>query len=96
MEQVKTRDEKLEAMTAGIQPVLDCVGLEPPKGARVLGDRPYRSVVDSCQTAWADFKEFTRSTTHGAIIHALAQLWSHYPSVDLQHVATGYAQGMDA
>ena len=33
------------------------------------------------------------SATHGAIIHALPQLRSHYPSVDLQWVATGYAQG---
>ena len=33
------------------------------------------------------------SATHGAIIHALPQLRSHYPSVDLQRVATGYAQG---
>ena len=34
--------------------------------------------------------------THGAVIHALAQLKSHYPSVDLQQVATGYAQGTNA
>ena len=30
---------------------------------------------------------------HGAVVHALVQLKSHYPSVDLQWVATGYAQG---
>ena len=43
-----------------------------------------------------DFNEFTCSATHGAVIHALAQLKSHYPSVDLQQVATGYAQGTNA
>ena len=43
-----------------------------------------------------DFKEFVRSTTHGAVIHVLTQLKSHYPSVDLQQVATGYAQGTNA
>ena len=42
-----------------------------------------------------DFKEFARSTAHGAIIHALTPLWSHYPLVDLRWVATGYAQGTD-
>jgi len=68
MEQVKAHDQKLEAMTAGIQPVLDCVGLEQPEGAR---------------PAWVDFKEFTRSATHGAVVHAVAYLRSHYPSVDL-------------
>ena len=45
---------------------------------------------------WIDFKEFVHSTTHGAIIHALAQLKSHYPLVDLQRVVTGYAQGTNA
>jgi hypothetical protein len=33
---------------------------------------------------------------HGAIIHALTQLCSHYLTVDLQRIATGYAQGTDA
>ena len=82
-------------MTAEIQLVLDCVSLEPPEGARVPGDGPYRSVVDRCQTAWADFKEFARSAAHGAVVHALAQLRSHYPSVDLRRVASGYAQGTE-
>ena len=42
---------------------------------------------------WVDFKEFARSMAHGAIVHALTQLRSHYPLVDLQQVATRYAQG---
>ena len=96
MEQVKAHDEKLEAMTTGIQPMLDCVNLEQPKGARLPGDKSYRSVMDHCRTTWVDFKEFTRSVAHGAIVHALAYLRSHYPSVDLRWVATGYAQGTDA
>ena len=40
-----------------------------------------------------DFKEFVCSAAHGAIVHALTQLRSHYPSMDLQWVATGYMQG---
>ena len=83
MEQVKARDEKLEAMTVGIQPMLDCVGLEQPEGARLPRDGSYWSVVDPCRIAWADFKVFTHSATHGAIIHALTQLRSYYPLVDL-------------
>ena len=46
--------------------------------------------------AWSDFKEFIRSAAHGAVVHALAQLRSHYPMVDLQHMVTGYAHGIDA
>jgi hypothetical protein len=91
-DQVKARGEKIEAMMAGIKLVLDCVGSEPSKGREQLpGDLPPRSIMDRCQMAWLNFKEFTRCTAHGAVIHALAQLGSHYPSVDLQRVVTGYA-----
>ena len=42
MEQVKARDDKLELLIAGIQPMLDFVGLEQPEGARLPGDGSYR------------------------------------------------------
>ena len=72
-EQVKAREEKLEAVVAGITPVLDCISFEPPEASSwVLGDLPHQSITDRYHTVWADFKEFTRSATHGAIIHALA------------------------
>ena len=83
VEQVKTHDDMLETMITGIQPVLDYVSLEQHEGARLSGDGPYRSVMDCCQMGWMNFKEFAHSTAHGAIIHTLTQLWSHYPSVDL-------------
>jgi hypothetical protein len=83
-DQVKARDDKLEAMTVGIKLVLDCIGFEPSKGRELLlGDPPPRSIMDQCRMVWLDFKEFTRSTVHGVVVHALAQLRSHYPSVDL-------------
>ena len=40
-----------------------------------------------------DFKEFMHSAAYGTVVHVLTQLRSHYPSVDLQWVVTGYAQG---
>ena len=43
-----------------------------------------------------DFREFACSATHGAIVHALEQLQSQYPSVNLRRVMTGYVQGTDA
>ena len=64
MEQVKAYDEKLEAMTMGIQVMLDCVDLGQPEGGWLPGDEPYRSVMDRCRIAWADFKEFACSATH--------------------------------
>ena len=46
--------------------------------------------------AWTDFKEFTHSAVHGAVVHVLAMLRSHYPLVDLERVVTGYARVTDA
>jgi hypothetical protein len=75
-DQVKARDDKLEMMTAGIKPLLDCIGFALPKGTtQLLDDPPPRTIVDWCQTTWSDFKEF---------IDELAQLRLHYHSVDLQ------------
>jgi hypothetical protein len=74
MEQVKKREDEIEAITAGIGPVLDNIGLQQPEGARLPEDGPYRSIIDHCHDAWSDFKEFARSMAHGAIIHALVQL----------------------
>ena len=94
---MKVQDEKLEAITARIQPMLDCIGLQPPTGSSQLpSDMPYQSVIDRCQVAWSNFKQFMHSAAHGAIVHALTQLQSHYPSVDLQRLVTGYARGSDA
>ena len=46
IEQVKARDDNLEMMIVGIQPVLDYVGREQPEGGRLHSDWSYRSVVD--------------------------------------------------
>ena len=89
---MKTLDEAIEAMKAGIKPVLDCIGFEPSEGRELLpGDPPPRSILDRCRIVWSDFKEFAHSAAHGVVVHALAQLRSHYPLVDLQRVVTGYA-----
>ena len=93
---MKAWDDKLEAVTTGIKPVLDCVGFAPPKGAtRLPGDLPPRTIVDQCWTAWSDFKEFTCSAAHRAIIHTLVVLRSHYPSLKPKVKMTGFARGMN-
>ena len=76
--QVKARDEKLEALIAGIKPVLDCVGFAPLDGATLLpSDLPPRPIMDQCQTAWVDLMEFTHSAAQGAVVHAFTVVWSH-------------------
>ena len=94
---MKALDEKIEAMTTGIKPVLDCIGFKPSKGRELLpGDPPPWSILDRYRMAWLDFKEFTCNAAHGAVVHALAQLRLHYRLVDLQRVVTSYARGTDA
>ena len=96
-DQVKAWDEEIEVMKAGNKHVFECISFEPSKGRELLpGDPPPRSILDWCRMAWSDFKEFAHSATNGAVVHALAQLRSHYPVVDLQWVVTSYARGTDA
>jgi hypothetical protein len=86
MEQVKKREDEIEAIIIGIGPMLDNIGLPQPEGARLPRRGPYRSIIDRCRDAWLDFREFSRNVSHRAVIHALAQLHSHYSTVDLQRV----------
>lgn len=95
-EQVKAQQDQIDAIAAGIGPVPNNIGLPQVAGAGVPADGPYRSLIDRCRNAWSDFREFSRSVAHGAVVHALAQLRSHYPLVDLQRIATGYAGGTNA
>ena len=96
-DQVKAHDDKLEAMTAGIKPMLDYIGFALPEGTtQLLGDPLPRTIVDRGQTAWSDFKKFTRSAAHGAVVHVLAVLQSQYPSVKPEVIMTCFAQGTDA
>ena len=41
MEQVKARDDILETMIIGIQPILDYVDPKQPEGGHLPDDRPY-------------------------------------------------------
>ena len=87
----------MEAVTAGIKLVLNCVGFVSPDGAmRLPGNLLPRTIVDQWQKVWTDFKEFTWSAAHGSVIHALAVLRSHYPSVKPKVIMTSYARGMSA
>ena len=83
-------------MIAGIKPVLDCIDFELPE-AMVLqpSDRPPRpdAIIDRCKGAWKNFKEFTRSAANSIVVHTLAVIWSHYPSVKPEVVGTGFARG---
>jgi hypothetical protein len=94
---VLAQESKFEAVVAGIKPVLDCIGFEPPKGTVLLpGDRPPRSILNRCQGAWEDFKGFTRCAANYIVIHTLAIVRSHYPSVKPEVIMTGFVRGTSA
>ena len=94
---MKACDDKLEAVTAGINPMLNYVGFASHEGAtRLPGDLAPWTIVDQCQTVWMNFKEVTCSAAHWAVVHALIVLRSHYPLVKPEVLMTSFARGTDA
>ena len=73
--------------------MLDCVDLE---AAPQLDGRPLCSdtIFERCKAAWENFKSFNRDTIVTAATHVIAVVWSHYPSVDLQAIGAGFAEGL--
>ena len=70
-QEARTQRNKLDAMVAGIKPVLDYVDLEvapQPDG------RPPRldTFIDRCKAAWENFKSFNRDATVSIMTHTLA------------------------
>ena len=88
-----TQRDRLDAIVAGIKPVLDCVDPEAvpqPNGRPTCPD----VVVERCKTAWESFKGFNRDAVASAATHVLAVVRSHYPTADLQAIGGGYAEGL--
>lgn len=75
----------------------DFIDLELPEPkVYTFVDRPPRldAIVDRCKNALKYFKQYAHVITCSAIGHALAVVWSMYPSVKLEVVHGGYAQGL--
>ena len=94
-QEARTQKSKLDAVVAGVKPVLDCVDLEVaplPDGGLPRPD----TIIDRYKVAWENFKSFNHDTTITAVTHALAVVQSHYPTIDLQAIGAGFAKGMGA
>ena len=52
------------------------------------------TIIERCKAAWENFKSFNHDAIVTAVTHALAVVQSHYPSVDLQAIGAGFAEGM--
>ena len=86
---------KLDAIVAGIKPVLDYVDLEvasQPDGRPPCLD----TIIERCKAAWENFKSFNHNAIVTAVTHTLAVVQSYYPTIDLQAIGTEFAEGTGA
>ena len=90
--EAQTQRGKLDAVVAGVKPMLDCINMEV---APQPDDRPPHldAIIDRCKAAWENFKSFNRDATISVVTHALAVVWSHYPTINLRAIGTGFARG---
>ena len=73
--------------------MLDCVDVElvPRPDSKQQGPD---TIIQRCKAAWENFKNFNRDAVLTAASHALAVVRSHYPSVDIQSIGGGFADGL--
>jgi len=93
VQEAKVQKENFDAVVATIKPVLDYVDLEM---ATQLDGRQQHSdtIIQRCKVAWENFKTFNRDTITTVATHVLAVVRSHYPSIDLQSIRGGFAEGL--
>ena len=94
-QEARTQRSKLDAVVAGVKPVLDCVDMEVAPQPDGRPPRP-DTIIDRCKAARENFKSFNRDATVTAVTHALAVVRSHYPVIDLQAIGAGFARGTGA
>ena len=54
------------------------------------------TIIDRCKAAWENFKSFNHDATISTVTHALAVVWSHYPTIDLQEIGARFSRGTSA
>ena len=54
------------------------------------------TIIDRCKAAWENFKSFNHDATITVFTHALAVVWSHYPTIDLQAIGARFTGGTSA
>ena len=94
-QEARNQRNKFDAVVAGVKPVLDCIDLE---AARQPDGRPPcpDTIIERCKEAWENFKSFNYDAIVTTVTHALAVVWSHYPTIDLQVIGAGFARGTEA
>ena len=78
-------------MVAGVKPVLDCIDMEVAPQPDGRPPRP-DTIIERCKAAWENFKSFNHDAVITVVTHALAVVWSHYPTIDLQAIGAGFTR----
>ena len=75
--------------------MLNCIDMEV---APQPDNRPPCSdaIIDRCKAVWENFKGFNHDAAISVVMHALAVVWSHYPTINLQAIGAGFARGTGA
>ena len=74
--------------------MLDCVNLEMTAQHDDRCQRP-DTIIQRCKAAWENFKTFNCDAITIVATHVLIVVWSHYPTIDLQSIGGGFAEGLD-
>ena len=93
VQEAKIQKENFNAVVTAIKPVLDCVDLETttqPDGRRQRSD----TVIQRCKAVWENFKIFNHDAVVSIATHVLIVARSHYPTIDLQSIRGGFAEGL--
>jgi len=93
--EAKIQRGKLDAMVAGVKPVLNCINMDV---APQPDNRPPRTnaIIDRCKATWENLKSFNQDAAVSVMMHTLAVVWSHYPTINLRAIGAGFARGMGA
>jgi len=82
--------EKFDIVVVGIKPVLDCI--EPEEAPQPDGKPPHPDIIiERCKTTW---ESFNYDAVVSVATHTLAVVRSHYPTIDLQSIGGGFAEGL--
>ena len=94
VQEAKVQKKNFDAVIAAIEPVLDYVDLEPATQHDGRRQHP-NTIIQRCKAAWENFKTFNRDAIMTIATHVLAVVRSHYPTIDLQLIRGGFAEGLD-
>ena len=75
--------------------MLDCIDMEVAPQPDDRLPRP-NTIIDRCKAVWENFKSFNHDATVSTMTHALAVVWSHYPTIDLRVIGARFARGTGA